>query len=398
MIPLLERVRVLELTTIVMGPFAGQILADLGAHVTKVEPIEGDLARNTSPHPSGLSALYVNNNRNKRAVAIDLKSDAGKEVLRRLIARSDVLLHNMREDAAQRLGLGFDAAAAINPDIIYCSAMGFGQRGRYRGRPAFDDVIQAAAGLAGMSQHNGDEPRFAPTILADKVGALYAVYGILAALVARARGRVGAIRVEVPMFEVLSSFLLNEHLAAATFDEQGRTGYSRVLSRNRRPFRTRNGWIAVLPYTDQQWRRFFTEAGRMDLLGQPWFDSAEGRHAHIDELYGAISAVLPERDTANWIEVLSRLDVPCSEVKSLEELLRDPHLDDIGFFNVGSSYPPEIKRMLPQPVVFAGVAAKADVPPRSLGADTRAVLNECGYSSAQIDDMANQKQILAQPA
>jgi crotonobetainyl-CoA:carnitine CoA-transferase CaiB-like acyl-CoA transferase len=399
MIPLLAGTRILELSAVVMGPFAGQILADLGAEVIKVEPIEGDVARASHPQANGhaagqtggpatgMGALYVNNNRNKRAIAVDLKSERGKQVIHQLIRRSDVLLHNMRPDAADRLGLGFDAVAAINPRLIYCSAIGFGQRGRYRGRPAFDDVIQAAAGLAGIAEHNGEDPRFIPTILADKVGALHAVYGILAALVARAHGRQEALRVEVPMFEALTSFILNEHLAAATFQQDGKVGYSRVLSPDRRPYRTRDGWIAVLPYTAEQWRRFLIEAGRADVLNEPWFHQADSRHAHIDYLYSVIASVLPQRDSASWLEALSRLDIPCSQVNRLEDLLKDPHLHDVDFFHVGERYPATIKRMLPQPVVFGGVAPEADMPPPSLGADTRTVLGECGYSAQEIEDM-----------
>ena len=394
MIPLLAGTRILELSAVVMGPFAGQILADLGAEVIKVEPIEGDVARASQPQADGMSggmgALYVNNNRNKRAIAVDLKSDSGKAIIDKLIRRSDVLLHNMRPEAADRLGLGFDAVAAVNPRMIYCSAIGFGQRGRYRGRPAFDDVIQAAAGLAGIAAHNDEDPRFIPTILADKVGALHAVYGILAALVARAHGRQEALRVEVPMFEALTSFILNEHLAGATFQQDGKVGYSRVLSPDRRPYRTRDGWIAVLPYTGEQWRRFLIEAGREDVLSLPWFHQADGRQANIDYLYSVIASVLPQRDSASWLESLSRLDIPCSQVNRLEDLLQDPHLHDVDFFHVSERYPSGIKRMLPQPVVFGGVAPEADIPPPALGADTWNVLRECGYSAAEIDDMLTQ--------
>ena len=394
MIPLLAGTRILELSAVVMGPFAGQILADLGAEVIKVEPIDGDVARTSQPQASGtasgMGALYVNNNRNKRAIAVDLKSARGKAIIDKLIQRSDVLLHNMRPEAADRLGLGFDAVAALNPRMIYCSAIGFGQRGRYRGRPAFDDVIQAAAGLAGITAHNDEDPRFIPTILADKVGALHAVYGILAALVARAHGRLEALRVEVPMFEALTSFILNEHLAAATFQQDGKVGYSRVLSPDRRPYRTRDGWIAVLPYTGEQWRRFLIEANRADVLSQPWFNQADSRHTHIDYLYSVIATVLPERDSATWLEALARLDIPCSQVNRLEDLLEDPHLHDVDFFHVGDRYPAHIKRMLPQPVVFGGVPSEEDLPPPELGADTRTVLSECGYLAAEIDDMLTQ--------
>lgn len=387
MIPLLSGVRVLEVGAVVLGPYAAQILADLGAEVLKLEPVEGDVSRASQPSAGGLGAIYVNNNRNKRTIALDLKSDRGHEVLRKLLCRTDVLLHNMRPEAAERLGLDFAAAAGINPRLIYCSATGYGSRGRYGGRPAFDDIIQAASGLAALGSGNGSGPRFVPTILADKVGALHAVYGILAALVARAHGREGALHVEVPMFEALVAFIFNEHLAGATFEESGQVGYARVLSQDRRPYRTRDGWIAVLPYTEKQWRHFLIEVGREDVLQQPWFATPKGRHEHIDSLYATIASVLPERDSASWIEALSRLDVPCSRVNSLEDLLADPHLADVGFFEVGPRYPGFIKRMLPQPIEFGGIDSLPDEPPPELGANTRSVLADLGYAEAEIESL-----------
>ncbi len=249
-----------------------------------------------SRQANGMGALYVNNNRNKRGHRPRSEEQGGKAIVEKLIQRSDVLLHNMRPDAADRLGLRLRSVAAINPRMIYCSAIGFGQRGRYRGRPAFDDVIQAAAGLAGIAEHNGEDPRFIPTILADKVGALHAVYGILAALVARANGRQDALRVEVPMFEALTSFVLNEHLAAATFQEDGKVGYSRVLSPDRGRIARAMAGSRCCPTRHEQWRRFLIEAGRGDVLDQPWFHQPDSRHAHIDYLYSVIASVLPQRD------------------------------------------------------------------------------------------------------
>lgn len=395
MVPLLKGVRLLELSTVVMGPFAGQILADLGAEVTKLESIDGDVARSAPPRVGDLGALYVNNNRNKRVLAADLKTAAGMAIACRLLARCDGLLINMRPLAAARLGLGFDEVVKLNPEIIYCAVIGFGERGPYRGRPAFDDVIQAAAGLAAAGCAADEPPRFAPTILADKIGALHAVYGLMGALVAKARGHSGALYVEVPMFEALASFLLNEHLAEATFKEDGSVGYSRVLSRDRRPFRTQDGWIAVLPYTAEQWRRFLNEADRTDLIAQPWFATAEGRQDHIDQLYDAVATTMPARTTDAWVDALRTLDIPFSPITSLKGLLSDPHLCAIGFFDVGPGYPEWIQRKVPQPVSFGNVRAEPDQAPRSLGADTRSILRECGYDESEIDAMVRRGEVVA---
>lgn len=393
MIPLLKGTRVLEVSTVVMGPLAGQILADLGAEVLKVEPPEGDIARAAYPQGgAGMGALFVNNNRNKKIIALNLKKPAARPIIEALIARADVLLHNLRPDAAQRLGISFEAAARVNPRLIYCSAVGFGERGRYRGRPAYDDIIQAASGLAGLSGEPGADPgwkpRFVPTILSDKICALHAVYGVLAALVARGNGRQGAVQVQVPMFETMAAFILNEHLAGATFEQEGETGYPRILSAYRRPHRTRDGWIAVLPYSGENWRRFLVETGHAEICKEAWFADPAARQARIHDLYAVLSAALPERTTAEWIARLTELDIPCSEVNRLEDLLHDPHLAEVGFFATGAEYPPQIARALPQPVTFAGVEERADLPPPQLGADTRAVLRSLGYGDEEIDRLA----------
>lgn len=385
MLPLLKGIRIIEVGAVVLGPYAGQLLADLGAEVIKVEAPEGDIARHAHPAGPGGGALFLNNNRNKRTLAIDLKRPEGRAALARLIETADVLFHNMRVDAAERLGLGFKAVSAINPAIIHCAAIGFGQAGPYRDRPAFDDIIQAASGIAGLGVATGGDPRFVPTIVADKVAALHAVYGILAALVARANGRTGAIEVEVPMFEALTAFLFNEHLAGATFAPDGAVGYPRILSANRRPFRTADGWIAVLPYTDRQWRAFLAEVGREDIAQEPWFEDPRERPAHIDDLYALVAECLTHRTTADWLAVLEARDIPCSPISLFSDLLVDPHLAEVGFFDVPAGYPEGIVRTIPQPVKFGAIAAAADTAPRALGEDSRALLGECGHSVAEID-------------
>ena len=395
MIPLLQGIRVLEIGAVVLGPYAGQILADLGAEVIKVEPLEGDIARNAFPQGAGGGALFVNNNRNKKMIAIDLKRAEGRAALSKMIETSDVVMHNMRIDAAERLGLTFEKVSAINPRIIYCAAIGFGQRGPYRDRPAFDDIIQAASGLAGLGMHHGGPPQFAPTIVADKVAALHVVYGILAALVSRANGREQPINIEVPMFESMVAFLFNEHLAEATFAADGVPGYPRILSSNRRPFRTADGWIAVLPYTGEQWRRFLQEIGQAALCDEPWFRDAQTRQARIDDLYALLAESLTARTTDAWLQALSARDIPCSHIPTPADLLHDPHLAEIDFFKVDPAFPEGVERQLPQPVVFDGMETRPDTPPHALGADSRVILGDCGYDNDAIEALIDAGVILA---
>lgn len=386
MVPLLTGLRVVDLTTVIYGPLIGQTLGDLGAEVVKVESLEGDLARGVHPKsPAGDSAMFVNNNRNKRGLALDLKQSGGKAVLARLLAGANVFVHNMRTEAVARLGFGFNEVAALNPSIVYCAAVGFGRDGRYRDRPAFDDVIQAAGGLAALPVRRGGDPAYVPGVVADKVAALYATYGVLAAVAAQARGRVRAIEVEAAMFEAVAGFVLNEHLAAASFGGgPDAVGYHRMFAPDRRPYRTRDGWIAVLPYTGAQWHRLLTWVGRRDVTEAPWFADAGERSRRVSLLYEVLAEEVGRRDTDEWMEALQRLDVPHSRVNSLEDLLRDPHLEDVGFFAPNGLEQAGQERALRQPVRFHGMAELPDRPPPRLGGDAEEVLASLGYNAADI--------------
>lgn len=385
MYSLLNDVTILEFGAVVMGPYAGQMLADLGANVIKIEAPDGDHARASHPMVDGCGTLFINNNRNKRGLALDLKAPGSREVVRRLIASSNVLLHNMRVDATERAGIDFDTAAAANPDIVYCAAIGFGQGGRYRDRPAFDDIVQAASGIAGLSLQAGGEPTFIPTIIADKLGALHAVQGILAALYAKASGHAGAIHVEVPMFEVAVATLLNEHLAGATAGPATDVGYPRLFYPDRRPYRTADGWIVVLPYTGRQWEAFLHEIDRADIVATDWFRNAGSRHARLSELYRIVADTMPSRTTAQWLDRLTALDIPCSTIASLADLPADPHLADVRFFEPGRDYPPSIKRTIGHPVSFGRVERREDRPHPALGEHSREILQGCGFAEAEID-------------
>lgn len=329
----LQGVRIVDLTTVIAGPYATQTLGDMGAEILKIEPAGGDIMRAPGPGRSpGMGAAFLNCNRNKQSVALDLKQPGDVARLLALIDGADVFVHNMRMEAAQRSGLGADALLARNPRLIHCSIVGFGQDGPYRDRPAYDDVIQAAAGWAGLEQMAGGEPRYAPTIVADKTTALFAVGAINAALYHRAVSGEGQ-AVEVPMFEAMASFLMVEHLAGQSFlPPLGASGYSRVLSPHRKPYRTADGYVAVMPYTGAHWRSFFRTAGRDDWAGEPALAVDAERAAMIGELYERLAACLLTRPTAEWLALLSEADVPCSAINTIDELIEDPHLKAVGFF------------------------------------------------------------------
>ena len=386
MYPLLAGLRVIDITTIVLGPFATQILADLGAEVIKIETTDGDLNRYTPPTTGpGLGAVFVNNNRNKRSLSLDLKQEAGKDVLRRLIKTGDALVHNMRQDALDRLGFGWAPVHALNPRLVYCAALGYGSDGPYAGKPAYDDIIQASSGLAGLTHRRDGTPAYHPTVTADKAAALHVVYAVLAALLHRERTGGEGQLVEMPMFEAMVAFSLNEHLMGASFTADGGTGYHRTLSQNRKPFATKDGWIALLPYTVVQWTRVLKALGREDIAAEPWFTNNAERSQRSDQLYAIIAASLGGRTSAEWLTVFEAADVPCGVVHTPDSVLDDPHLKEVGFFEPNFATETGILRTLRQPVLFRGVDATPDHAPPSLGADTRALLGELGYSEAEAD-------------
>jgi crotonobetainyl-CoA:carnitine CoA-transferase CaiB-like acyl-CoA transferase len=382
----LAGVRVLELATVVLGPLACQLLGDQGADVVKVEPPGGDSNRQVGPMRSpDMGALFLNCNRNKRGVALDLKHPRGREAALRLAAGADVLVHNYRPAALARLRLTYDDVRAVNPGIVYCGTYGYGRRGPYRDRPAYDDSIQAAAGLAALSAHGGGEPRFVPTILADKTTALAVVAAVNAALFHRARTGEGQ-EIEVPMFETLVSFVMTEHLWGRTFEPaEGPAGYVRLLSRQRRPLPTRDGHLSVLPYLDEHWRAFCRASGRGDLLDDARFTSLAARLSNIDALYVTLAAEVALRPTAEWLELLERAGVPATPVRTLEELFDDPHLVETGFWRT-LEHPTDGTMRVPAPAQrFSRTPADVRRLAPRLGEHTREVLREAGYAEAEID-------------
>jgi len=329
----LQGIRVIDMTSVAMGPYATQILGDMGAEVIKIEAPEGDVFRTSAPAASpGMGPAYLNLNRNKRSITLDAKRPEGRQKLLQLIDGADVFVSNIRPAALKRLGLDADALCERNPRLIHCSAVGFGQDGPYAGKPAFDDIIQALSGLADLQGRNDGAPSYVNTIVADKVAGLALASAIPMALYERERSGRGQ-SIEVPMFETLVAFALVEHLSGHTFvPPLGPMGYSRVLSPQRRPYRTRDGFVALLPYTDAQWRRFFTLSGRRDLADDPRYVDAVSRARHFDALYQDLADIVAEHDTGHWLSVLADADIPHSRVNTLEDLFDDPHLKQTGFF------------------------------------------------------------------
>ncbi len=385
MLPILKGIRIIDITAVILGPFAAQILGDLGADVIKIEPPEGDSMRPIAPlSETGLSHIFANNNRNKRSVCLDLKSEGGKAALRKLIPTGDVLIHNMRQDALDKLGFSFEVVRKLHPGIIYCAANGYGRDGPYAGRPAYDDVIQAASGIAGLFQLRDGEAHYIPSIVADKVTGLHLAYAVLAALLHKSRTGDVPGYVEIPMFETMAAFTLNEHMGAAAFGATETEGYARVVSPDRRPYRTKDGFIGVLPYTEDKWVKVLTEIGRADVTTQAWFRNPTERSSRVGELYGMLTKALPARTTAEWCTTFMRLDVPHSPVNTPSQLLHDPHLQAVNFYEPNFSAETSMQRSLRAPILFGGLEVTPDLAPPALGADTDQILSDIGMTDIEI--------------
>lgn len=388
----LAGIRVLDLTSVVLGPFATQTLGDMGADVIKVESPDGDIMRYAEPMRSaGMGAVFLNINRNKRSVCLNLKKPQARAALDKLIATADVFIHSMRPQAIERLGLGYDAVRAITPSIIYCATVGFSARGPYATRPAYDDIIQGMSGLADLSaQRSGGEPEFAPSIICDKICGLTAYGAVTTALFHRERTGDGQ-AIEVPMFETMTAFTLAEHLTGHAFvPPKANLGYPRCLATERRPYQTADGYMAVLPYSDRHWQAFFKTAGRPEMAHDPRMSNATERSRHISELYGLVAEIMREKTTAEWADLLSAADIPSVPIKALADLETDPHLTALNFF-VDYMHPSEGQlRTTAVPVSYTeSPGSPVRRPPPRLGEHTHEILDEVlantGLHAADID-------------
>jgi crotonobetainyl-CoA:carnitine CoA-transferase CaiB-like acyl-CoA transferase len=389
----LTGIRVLDLTTVVMGPYACQLLGDHGADVIKIESPDGDVMRLSGPMKNpGMGHLYLSTNRSKRSVVLDLKNATGRKILLKLAATADVLLYNIRPKAMAKLGLSYEEIREVNEKLIYVGAFGFSQRGPYAARPAYDDLIQGMTGLPWLSlQAGAQEPRYAPIILADRIVGLQVAFATLAALHHRDLTGEGQ-RVDVPMYEGLLSIVLGEHLAGSMFEPAvGPPGYQRSLAHNRRPHRTLDGYVCTLVYTDKHWRSFFEVIGQLQTFEtDPRFSSQNERLKHIDEVYGYLAGVLATRTTAEWIAAFTKADIPVAMMHSLDDILSDEHLKAIGYFKT-THHPSEgpIREIAIPTEWSVSQPVSARHAPR-LGEHTVEVLREAGIDEEAIDALLKQ--------
>jgi len=385
----LAGIRIIDLTSVMMGPYATMILGDYGADIIKVESPEGDVMRHAGPmrHPQ-MGAMYLQGNRNKRSIVLDLKTRGGREALLRLASAADVLVHNVRPAAMARLKLGASDLLALNPRLVYVSLHGFGERGPYAGRPAYDDLIQGMTALPALTGKIAGEPRYSPATMADRLVGLNAVHAILAALLHRERSGEGQ-SIEIPMFETMAQFVLGDHMAGRSFDPPiGPPGYSRLLSPDRRPYRTSDGYICALVYTDKQWAAFFRIIGAEDDgRRDPRLTSIEARTDNYDFVYGWFSEVIKTRSTAEWMGLFVAADIPHAPLHDLDSLIDDPHLAAVGLLQ-SIEHPTEGSLRLAGPASRWSKTPPSirRYPPR-LGEHGGEILREAGFSAREVENL-----------
>jgi len=383
----LSGVRIVDMTTVLMGPYATQILGDMGADIIKVEPPQGDGSRAIGPMRSpGMGGLFIHANRSKRSIVLDLKKPSGRAALLLLAKTADVLIYNVRPQAMARLGLAYEDLAAVNPRIIYVGTYGYGQGGPYAAKPAYDDLIQGAVGIPSLGMAAGaDQPRYVPCTIADRTVGLNAVGAVSAALYHRERTGQGQ-SIGIPMFETMAQFVLGDHFSGRSFEPPlGPTGYPRLLSKTRRPYATSDGYVCTLIYTDRHWRSFFALIGRPEVTEtDPRFADLETRTLHIDDLYGMVGEILATRTTAYWLEELEKADIPVMPLNTMESLIEDPHLAAVGFFKTVEHPTEGTLRSMAVPSTWSGSQPAPERLAPRLGEHSVEVLREAGLGKEEI--------------
>ncbi len=385
----LKGIRVIDVTTVVLGPFCSQTLGDMGADVIKVETPDGDSTRLIGPsRTAGMGSYFANLNRNKRSLSLDLKQLAAKAALLKLIATADVFVHNMRTGAALRLGLDYASLSAVNPRLVYAAASGFRKGSSLQEAPAYDDLIQGVSGVAALNAGPDGAPRYFPSVLVDKLTGTYLASMIGMALFHRERSGQGQ-EIHLPMMETILSFLLVEHLSHGTLNEPEKgLGYARMLTPNRRPYATKDGYISVIAHSDAQWKKLFDSMGKPHLWNDPRFNSVPARSANIDAAYATLTEGMRQRTTAEWVAELRQADIPCGKANSLEDLVTDPYLAETNFFE-RHIHPTEGTVVIPAiPARFSETPPNVHRPWPTHGEHTREVLLEAGCSEAEIAAVA----------
>ena len=386
-----DGVRVLDMTTVVVGPYSAQMLGDMGAEVIKVEAPDGDLTRGAGPWVNkGMGANYMQLNRNKRAICLNLKTEGGAEALRAMLRETDLFVHNMRPEPLKRLGFDYDSIRELKPDMVYCNIWGFGRGGRYAGQAAYDDVIQGASGLVALEGFGGQKARYVPSLIADKTTGLFAAYAMAAALYHRLATGEGQ-EIEVPMFESMVSFTLVEHLCGESFvPSQGPAGSLRHATPLRWPYATKDGHICAMPGSDKHWRGFLTAIGREDLWDNPILKDRVARREHMEEVLELLSELMLERTTADWASLLTDAGVPCMPISTLADVVADRHLDDVGFWHKSQHASEGGVRLMNPPYTLEKSPATIRRNPPRFGEHTRTILAEHGYDADAIERLVSE--------
>ena len=389
----LAGIRIVDMTTVVMGPFATQILADYGADVIKVESPAGDILRYAPPMRNpAMGAAFLQANRNKRSVVLDIKAKTGRDALLRLCKTADVFIHNVRSAAMKRAGLGESDVRSGNARLIYVSLIGYREDGPYAGRPAYDDLMQGLSGIPALqAEIGGEDPRYTPLTVVDRIMGISAAHTVLAAIVHRERSSV-AQAVEVPMFESVAQLVLGDHMGGRTFEPAiGGPGYVRMLAPDRRPYPTKDGYVCVLIYNNKEWETFFRAIGRSEQFNSdPRLSDHGVRTKHYAEVYAILGEILATRTTAEWLALMGENDIPAVPLYDLNDLIDDRHLAAVKFFH-------EMNHPSEGPIRLTGIPSQWSEsalaitrhPPR-LGEHSVEVLREAGLSDAEIESLKSE--------